>query len=223
MRKRALLACTLAAVLLVSTSLAGCGGSGDTASSGTATESGAASGTASTSTELADEQVVYLTQPEIRTLDSTQMNDNQSATVLVNTMEGLFRYSFDDQGNATAEKAGLHGLHGFRRRPDLHVHAAREHLEPTANRLRLTYYVYAVSRLLDPDLAAPYAFFAEGLVNAEAYLNGEITDFSQVGCKALDDMNRRVHARRAGLHVPCKARKPRVPAAAPGYRRAVRR
>lgn len=187
MRKRALLACTLAAVLLVSTSLAGCGGSGDTASSGTATESGAASGTASTSTELADEQVVYLTQPEIRTLDSTQMNDNQSATVLVNTMEGLFRYSFDDQGNATAEKAGCtdytvsdDGL--------TYTFTLRENTWSDGEPVTADDYVYAVSRLLDPDLAAPYAFFAEGLVNADKYLSGEITDFSQVGCKAVDDM-----------------------------------
>lgn len=48
-------------------------------------------------------------------------------------------------------------------------------------------FVFAYHRLLHPDLAGPYAEMLYFLKNAEAFNRGEITDFDQVGAKAIDD------------------------------------
>lgn len=49
-------------------------------------------------------------------------------------------------------------------------------------------FVYAYRRILDPKLAAEYGTMLSPLANAEAYRTGQITDFSQVGVKALDPL-----------------------------------
>ena len=53
-------------------------------------------------------------------------------------------------------------------------------------------FLYAWQRILTPALASEYAYMLYHMVNAEAYNLGEIKDFSQVGCEALDDHTVRV-------------------------------
>lgn len=48
-------------------------------------------------------------------------------------------------------------------------------------------FVYSWRRLLEPALAADYAYQLYIIKNAEAYNKGQITDFEQVGVKALND------------------------------------
>lgn len=48
-------------------------------------------------------------------------------------------------------------------------------------------FVFTYNRLFSPALSAPYAYMHYVIRNAEAYTKGEITDFDQVGVKALDD------------------------------------
>lgn len=48
-------------------------------------------------------------------------------------------------------------------------------------------FVYGFQRALSPKLAAQYAYMLYHLKNGEAYNHGELTDFSQVGAKAVDD------------------------------------
>ncbi len=47
--------------------------------------------------------------------------------------------------------------------------------------------VYSWKRLLMPKLASEYAYMLEAVVNARAFNKGEISDFTSVGIKALDD------------------------------------
>lgn len=49
-------------------------------------------------------------------------------------------------------------------------------------------FVYSWKRILSPALGAQYAYMLYYIKNAEAFNNGKITDFSQVGVKALDDL-----------------------------------
>jgi oligopeptide transport system substrate-binding protein len=49
-------------------------------------------------------------------------------------------------------------------------------------------FVYAYHRILSPDLVSPYASMLNFLVNAEEFNKGDITDFTQVGVKAPDDL-----------------------------------
>lgn len=53
-------------------------------------------------------------------------------------------------------------------------------------------YVWSWMRALHPDMGNLYAYMLYPISNAEAYANGEITDFSQVGVKALDDLTLQV-------------------------------
>jgi len=56
-------------------------------------------------------------------------------------------------------------------------------------------FVYSWKRLVTPELASEYAYQLFYVENAEKYYNGEITDFNEVGVKALDDMTLEVKLR----------------------------
>ncbi|MGE0614470.1 MAG: peptide ABC transporter substrate-binding protein [Bacteriovoracia bacterium] len=58
-------------------------------------------------------------------------------------------------------------------------------------------FVYGWKRVLSPALAGEYAYMLFYVKNAEAYNQKKITDFSQVGVKALDD-----HTLQVVLHSP---------------------
>jgi oligopeptide transport system substrate-binding protein len=48
-------------------------------------------------------------------------------------------------------------------------------------------FVFSYQRILSPGLAAEYAYMLYPLVNAKAFNEGKVTDFAQVGAKAIDD------------------------------------
>ena len=58
-------------------------------------------------------------------------------------------------------------------------------------------YVWSWNRALHPDTGSLYAYMLYPIVNSEAYSKREITDFDQVGVKALDDLTLQVP-----LHAP---------------------
>lgn len=53
-------------------------------------------------------------------------------------------------------------------------------------------YVWSWMRALNPKMGNQYAYMLFPLVNAQAYAKGEITDFNNVGVKALDDLTLQV-------------------------------
>ena len=53
-------------------------------------------------------------------------------------------------------------------------------------------FIYAYNRMLHPDLASPYASMLWFMKNAEAFNNGKITDFSEVGIEASGDFDLRI-------------------------------
>lgn len=67
-------------------------------------------------------------------------------------------------------------------------------------------FVFSYHRLLHPDMAGPYAEMLYFLVNAEDYNKGKITDFSQVGVKALDDLTLQVKLREPVPFLPSLTR-----------------
>src|SRR5690606_7081566 len=48
-------------------------------------------------------------------------------------------------------------------------------------------FIYSYKRMLSPELAAEYSYFLYMLKNGKAYNEGRITDFGEVGARALDD------------------------------------
>ncbi len=67
-------------------------------------------------------------------------------------------------------------------------------------------FVFAYNRLLHPDFAGPYAEMLYFLENGEAFNKGKITDFSQVGVKALDDFTLQVKLREPVPYLPSLTR-----------------
>ena len=67
-------------------------------------------------------------------------------------------------------------------------------------------FVFAYNRLLHPDFAGPYAEMLYFLENAEAFNKGKITDFSQVGVKAVDDFTLAVKLREPVPYLPSLTR-----------------
>jgi oligopeptide transport system substrate-binding protein len=59
-------------------------------------------------------------------------------------------------------------------------------------RLRAQDFVYSWNRLLSPATAAAYAYLLFDIENAEAFNQGKVKDFHQVGVKALDDLTLQV-------------------------------
>ena len=53
-------------------------------------------------------------------------------------------------------------------------------------------FVRSYKRILTPTLAAKYAYMLFVMINAEEYQNGTLTDFDQVGVKALDNHTLRI-------------------------------
>jgi len=71
------------------------------------------------------------------------------------------------------------------------------HMNPEArwsngDPMRAADYVWSWQRLLSPALGAEYAYMLYPVANAQAYHKGEITDFNDVGVKALDDLTLQV-------------------------------
>ena len=66
------------------------------------------------------------------------------------------------------------------------------HLNPNARwsngeTMTASDYVWSWNRALHPDTGSLYAYMLYPIVNSEAYSKREITDFTEVGAKALDD------------------------------------
>lgn len=198
MKIKRILSLALVAALVLALAMSGCGNADNNSS--TASTAGNESSTAPVSSApassdtgnadgevLAADQIITYQQPEVRTWDTTQCGDTGSGTMLAHTTEGLFRYKYDDAGAAVMEPAGCteyeisdDGL--------TYTFHLRENKWSDGEPVTADDYVYAVKRLLEPDLAAAYAFFATGIVGAADYNAGTTTDFSTVGVKAVDDM-----------------------------------
>ncbi len=67
-------------------------------------------------------------------------------------------------------------------------------------------FVFAYHRLLHPDFAGPYAEMLYFIENAEAFNKGKITDFSQVGVTAVDNLTLRVKLREPVPYLPSLTR-----------------
>jgi oligopeptide transport system substrate-binding protein len=66
-------------------------------------------------------------------------------------------------------------------------------------------FVYSFHRILSPAFAAFYSYMLWPIRNAEAFNSGKITDFSQVGVKALDGVTLQVSLGRPTPYLPALA------------------
>ncbi len=66
-------------------------------------------------------------------------------------------------------------------------------------------FVYAYRRMLTPSFGAQYSYMLWAIKNAEAYNEGKLTDFSQVGVKALDALTLQVTLEQPTPYLPALA------------------
>lgn len=67
-------------------------------------------------------------------------------------------------------------------------------------------FVFSYNRLLHPEFAGPYAEMLYFLKNAEEYNKGKISDFSEVGVKAVDDLTLHIQLREPVPFLPSLSR-----------------
>ncbi|CQR57544.1 peptide ABC transporter substrate-binding protein [Paenibacillus riograndensis] len=189
MKKSKSLLLMIALVLVIGTVLAGCGGNNN-AKNGNAAATNAPSNEGSTNTGTGDEKLaadqtlrVNLTS-EPPTFDPAQAQDSQANTVLKTMYEGLTRMN-DETGQAEpgiAEKweVSADGL--------VYTFHLRDAQWSNGDPVEAADFVRGWKIVLDPNTnpTAPYAYQLYYLKNAEEYYTKKVTDFSQVGVKAVD-------------------------------------
>lgn len=188
MKKSKSLLLLLTLVLAVGTLLAACGsnnGNSGAANNGAANGGNTASDSGNSGGEkLAADQTLRINlSAEPPTFDPAQAQDSQANTVLKLMYEGLTRQ--DESGQVIPAAAESWDIDGTKYTFHLRKDAKWSNGDPvTAND-----FVFAWERVLSPNTnpAAPYAYQLFYLKNAEDYYNKKITDFSQVGVKAVDD------------------------------------
>lgn len=168
---------------LVASSIAGCSGSagksagGDTAGTQQTQQSEKKGPNGET---LASEQIAYGQQFHVITFDTAQVGDSESGSFFLATCEGLFRENNGVLENAGCEKYEV-SEDGLTYTFHLRKNKWSDGVEVVASQYKDT-----IERVLNADLACPYAFFAFPIKNAEKYYNGEC-DFQEVGVEAVDD------------------------------------
>ncbi|KAA9007614.1 peptide ABC transporter substrate-binding protein [Paenibacillus spiritus] len=196
MKKSKSLLLLFALVLVIGTVLAGCGSNNNgnksatnegaaaskaPSASASATDSGAAS-----DEKLASDQTLKINlSSEPPTFDPALAQDSTANTVLKTMYEGLTRMN-DETGQAEpgiAEKwdVSSDGL--------VYTFHLRDAKWSNGDPVVAGDFVRAWKRVLNPAAAdpAPYAYQLYYLKNAQEYYEKKVTDFNQVGVKAVDD------------------------------------
>lgn len=189
MKKSKSLLLLLTLVLAVGTLLSACGSNDK---NNTASNSGNGENTATSNNDtansgdetLAADQTLRINlSSEPPTFDPAQAQDSQANTVLKLMYEGLTR--MDEAGEAQPAAAESWEIDGTKYTFHLREGATWSNGDPvTAND-----FVFAWERVLSPETlpAPPYAYQLYYLKNAQEFNEGKITDFSQVGVKAVDE------------------------------------
>jgi oligopeptide transport system substrate-binding protein len=116
-------------------------------------------------------------------LDWAKATDAASFDVVSNIMVGLTAYTKDLSCSAACAESWQILDHGkryiFHLRPNIYWSDGKP--------LTAYDFQYAWRRLLNPNTAAPYAFFLYDIENAFAYNQGKLKNADQLGCKAINE------------------------------------
>lgn len=127
--------------------------------------------------------VNYVAPTEMLTLDSTLVTDMNSANYVSHMQDGLY---WEDAHNniepALAEDLPEVSEDGLTYTIQLREDAQWSDGTPITAHDQ----VYAIRRLVDPEVAAPYSYLAENIVNAPEVTAGELP-LEELGVTALDD------------------------------------
>ena len=167
----------LAIVLVASLGLTGCGDNTDTPKSGDPKTEGEKPD----SGETGKQHITYNNGAEPETIDPAKASGAPDLTVINTVFEGLVRYDKE-----TKIQPGMAKTWDVSPDGKTYTFHLRDAKWSNGDPVTAEDFVFACERLLNPETAADYAYELYYLVNGEQYNSGEITDFSQVGVKALD-------------------------------------
>lgn len=125
--------------------------------------------------------LTYAVGKEPGTLDSNKSVDGMANEILFHISEGLVRNSDGktEPGIAESWEISQDGL--------TYTFHLRDSVWSDGVPLTAGDFEYSFKRFLNPATGSSFVETAYGIVNAEAFNKGEITDESEVGIKALDD------------------------------------
>jgi len=166
--------------------LAGCTTTGQKTDNGTVgnTDNGTVKtgGDSTGEKKLADEQIfTFVGHNDMMTLDVSLMNDEMSALVMYAVNEALIRYSKGKTVPGIAEKYEISDD------GTVYTFHLRDAKWSDGQPVTAYDFEYAYLRLLNPETGSSQVEDFSSILNAMAYANGEITDASQVGIKAVDE------------------------------------
>lgn len=143
---------------------------------GTATNAGGED-----STPAASKVLTYAMNKEPGTLDANKSQDDLSNEILYHISEGLVR-TYDSKiipGIAKTWDISEDGK--------TYTFNLRESVWSDGTPLTAHDFEYSFKRFIDPSTGSAFVETLYGVVNAEAYNKGEVTDASEVGIKAIND------------------------------------
>lgn len=190
MKKSKSLLLMFALVLVIGTVLAGCGSNNNKGGNASPTNAPANNAPANEGADggevlAADQDLKINLSSEPPTFDPQQAQDSTSNAILKTLYEGLTR------NNAETGQAEAGVAESWDISPDglVYTFKLRDSQWSNGDPVTANDFAFAWQRVLDPNAeqVAPYAYQLYYLKNAEKFNNGEITDFSQVGVKAIDE------------------------------------
>lgn len=122
------------------------------------------------------------------TLDPMEVTDLVSITVLYQTMKGLVEFGPHQTIQPACAQSWTVSPDG----KTYVFHLRREAQWSDGKPVTADDFIYAWHRVLDPAHGAPYAYLLFSIQNAEAFYQGKIKDFNQVGVHKLDDYTLKV-------------------------------
>lgn len=127
------------------------------------------------------QEFVFGSSNDMVTLDVSKMNEEMSALVMYAVNEGLMRYSQGEIANGIAEDYAISddGI--------TYTFYLRDAVWSDGEPVTAYDFEYSFLRTLDPETGSSQVDSFDSILNAKEYYNGEITDSSKVGVKALDE------------------------------------
>jgi oligopeptide transport system substrate-binding protein len=138
-----------------------------------------------TSAEKDKDQYLNLFLDNPLTLDPNDARNSSEFQIITQIQEGLARVFTDEKGNEKIEPAGAESWDISEDGLTWTFHL-RKHNWSDGKPVVAQHYVDSILRLLDPEKAFSYAFFAYDIKNAEKYYNKE-AKAADVGVNAKDD------------------------------------
>ncbi len=103
------------------------------------------------------------------------------------------------EGLVSEDPVDLHPVPGVARSWDINesgteytFHLRDDALWSDGSRVTAEHFVYSFRRILSPALGSEYAYMLYPMKNAEKFHKGEISDFAEVGARAVDDTTLRI-------------------------------